>query len=262
MVDPEGRVGGRREEITTRVAANDVVDTAVRTDLNGVGDTLREVAVLIDVGLEEQVQDGGVVGVAHVHGRADISLQAAGVVAETAKRSGRHTLETADGAKVDRHIGEGTSGDIATAKAGGKLDVTTADAGRRDDDGTVVGHVLAVAAQAVVITVEEGRLLGRRGVLGPVPVGLVAGVAALVTEGLLVLVDEPAVPGHEVAGVVDRHGLLDVGDDEVVEPGLGAGGDISRGASGQALEALDGVDVSETLVPGERATVFTVSKLF
>lgn len=91
-------------------------------------------------------------------------------------------------------------------------------------------------------------------VLGPVPVGLVARVAALVAERLLVLVREPAVPWLEVARVVQAERLVDVGDDEIVEAGLGARGDRGWGAGGLGLEALDGVYVGETLGLCQRAT--------
>ena len=59
-------------------------------------------------------------------------------------------------------------------------------------------------------------------VLWPVPVRLVAFVAALFAESFLVGVDEPAVPGWEDAGEVDIESLLDVHDGEVIESGSGS----------------------------------------
>lgn len=48
-----------------------------------------------------------------------------------------------------------------------------------------------------------GELLRGGGVLGPVPVRLVALVRALLPESPLVVEDEPSMPRLEVAGVVD-----------------------------------------------------------
>ena len=81
------------------------------------------------------------------------------------------------------------------------------------------------------------------GVARPVPVWLIPLIAALVAQGLLVQVGEPAVPRLEVSRVVDREGLLNVRYDEVVEPGPGPGSDGRRCASGELLQALDCVDV-------------------
>lgn len=46
---------------------------------------------------------------------------------------------------------------------------------------------------------------------------LVALVATLLTEGLFVEMDKPAVPRREVSRVVDGQGLLDMGHDKVVK---------------------------------------------
>lgn len=46
---------------------------------------------------------------------------------------------------------------------------------------------------------------------------MVALVPALVSQCLLVVPDEPTVPCHEVARIVDSQGLLDVGHDEIIE---------------------------------------------
>lgn len=47
--------------------------------------------------------------------------------------------------------------------------------------------------------------------------GLVAAVAALITEGGLVDVNKPAMPGHEIPGEVERQGLIDVDGNKVVK---------------------------------------------
>lgn len=60
VVRPKGRVSGRGEEITARVAANGVVHTAMRSNLRSVGDTLGHETVLVDIGPGEELQDGSV----------------------------------------------------------------------------------------------------------------------------------------------------------------------------------------------------------
>lgn len=89
--------------------------------------------------------------------------------------------------------------------------------------------ILAITTERIRASVKDRRVLWRRCVLWPVPVWLVALVAALIAQGLLVAVHEPAVPGHEVARVVDRERLVDVGDDEVIEAGLCASGEGAWG---------------------------------
>lgn len=146
VMNPESGVAGGGEQITTGITADGVVDTAVGADLDCVGDALGDVAEGVDVGGGQHVEHGGVVGVPPVHGRPEVSPQLAGVVSQPAEGAGRHALEAADGAQVDRHIGEGAGGDEAAAHAGGEEDVAAPDAGGRDDDGTIVGDVLAVTA--------------------------------------------------------------------------------------------------------------------
>jgi hypothetical protein len=48
-------------------------------------------------------------------------------------------------------------------------------------------------------------------VFGPFPVGLVASVAALFTEGIFVDPNVIAMPGEEVSSVMDVEGLVDMG---------------------------------------------------
>lgn len=57
-----------------------------------------------------------------------------------------------------------------------------------------VAAVLAVAAHAGVTAVEDGGIAKVRGISAPIEVGLIAGVATLLTESLLVSVDVVAVP--------------------------------------------------------------------
>ena len=57
MVNPERGIGGRSEQVAARVAADDIVDAAVRADFDRVGDSLGQEAVLLDVGFCEKVWD-------------------------------------------------------------------------------------------------------------------------------------------------------------------------------------------------------------
>jgi hypothetical protein len=45
---------------------------------------------------------------------------------------------------------------------------------------------------------------------------LVAGVTALVAQSSLVQVDEPSVPSHEIATIVNAQCLLNMDDDKVI----------------------------------------------
>ena len=80
-----------------------------------------------------------------------------------------------------------------------------------------MGYVFSVAPKTVWISVEDGRVLRCRRVLRPVPVGSISLVPTLVAECLFINVQEPSVPSQEVTSVVDGEGLLDMGNDEVVE---------------------------------------------
>lgn len=111
----------------------------------------------------------------------------------------------------------------------------------------------AVASETCITAVKDWRVLRRVSVLWPVPVRLVALVAAFFAESFLVRVDEPAVPGWEDAGEVDVESLLNVDDGEVVEPGSSSRRDICWGSGWEALEAEDCVHVVQSLVTGEGA---------
>jgi hypothetical protein len=53
-------------------------------------------------------------------------------------------------------------------------------------------------------------------------------------------VQQVAVEGQEEARGMHERGLLDVGDDEVVVAGAGAGGAGGWGLAGEGVEAVDG----------------------
>src|SRR4051812_18914493 len=91
-------------------------------------------------------------------------------------------------------LGKGALGQAAAAGTNG--DPVEAGKCWAENDGRMV-LLDAVAGQAVFVTVEEDGVLGVVRVAPPVPVGLVAGVAALGTEGVLVVPEVVSVPGKE-----------------------------------------------------------------
>lgn len=141
-----------------------------------------------------------------------------------------------DRAQVDGHVHKGTFGETPAALA--RWDALHAVHQRI---GAIMGHERAVAAQAARAAVKEGAVDRIKGRLPPVPVGLGPLVVAFLAQGLLIVVEEQAVPGQEVGGAVDGEGLVHVHDDEVVVAGLGAGhldGIVSGGKGGQAVDCF------------------------
>lgn len=193
-------------------------------------DALHDHLEAVDGFLGDEVFDRGSVGIALVDGISQIATETARVVSERAGgvgvlRSAAGYVEL-DGAEVDGHVDEGTGGDTAAAGAGWEVDwrETAALAAAQDYVG-LVGDVDAVAGHGGRAAVEDGRG-GETGLggLGPVPVGLGAAVSAFFAEGLLVQRGEVAMQAEEIAGVVGGLGLVDVGDDEVIEARFGSWG--------------------------------------
>lgn len=75
---------------------------------------------------------------------------------------------------------------------------------------------LAITAHACIASIKSGRRGWIGSPLGPVVVGLIAIIAALIPERLLVGPCEESVPSEEVARIVHREGLLDVCCYEVI----------------------------------------------
>ncbi|RDW92685.1 uncharacterized protein DSM5745_00007 [Aspergillus mulundensis] len=124
------------------------------------------------------------------------------------------------------------------------------------DRAIAIGDVLAVAGErghgAIVQRIGGG---GQGGPVRPLPVRLVALVAALVAHCLLIQPEEMAVPGEEVGGAVDDWGVEDVGGLEVVEPRSGPR-DQRRVEDGGSLgHTLQRVDVVPPLPLAEIAPV-------
>lgn len=92
-------------------------------------------------------------------------------------------MQGTKGAQVDRHVGKRALGDETAAEATGEHDVVSGDALRKNNNGVgEVGQVLAVASHAVVITAENRRLLGRLGILRPIPILFEHTVSLLILE--------------------------------------------------------------------------------
>lgn len=224
MVEIKGRVTGGDEKVTARVAAEGKVAATVDADVGHV--TLELVLELEDVlRLEDGRERGGGVGEHLVDGGCEVALQAARVICKGAGGvllvDAAGQIET-DWTKIDAHVLEGARGDASTTRAGGEVQgrKTSADA---QDEVRLVWNEGPVAGHGGVAAVEDGRVLhALDGGQTPVPVRLAALVTALVLEGSLVEPGVVAVPREEVAGPVNRHGLVDVGGDEVIEPALGA----------------------------------------
>jgi len=91
---------------------------------------------------------------------------------------------------------ERTAVDTATSVSGRKPDLAELGGGNAS---IVVGDIGTVSRHAGVASIEDGGVERVRGILAPVPVRLVALVAAFVAEGLLVGPGEVPVPGEEVS---------------------------------------------------------------
>lgn len=167
MMEVESRVTRRDERITARVTANSVVTTAVNTEL------IQHVSVVtLQMGLElldvlilenkassveersEALSDAGV----------EITLQAALVIgADGVSRAVEDGLAVDgedNGAKVDRHVLEGTRGHAAAARAGREHEDVAVDGLHHLD--SLVLEEGAVAAHRRGGAVEDG---GRGGVV-------------------------------------------------------------------------------------------------
>lgn len=132
------------------------------------------------VPLCEQVGDILLRRPARRHPRADIPLHAPRVVVVRGVHGNHLRLLQGggDGAQVDRVIGKGPRLDAATAASW--WDVVR-DVPIFESVGPVVRLELSVAAEATNAAVKERRVDGVGCPLAPVPVGLVARVATLVT---------------------------------------------------------------------------------
>ena len=176
MVDVEGRVAWRREEIRAGVTADGVVDASVGTDLDRVRHTFREEAILFDVWLGQQAcgksvqqqlttrldvhtQNGRVVSISGVHRRSEIALEVTWVVAQPTIWTRFRAENASDRAQVDSHVGKRSSRHVAATHSSRKGDVVATNRRGRGDDRAVVRDIVAVAAETGVTAVEDGGVL-------------------------------------------------------------------------------------------------------
>lgn len=115
-------------------------------------------------------KDSGIIAIPLVNPRPYVSLQNARVITQAPVRARFSTKRAAKRTEVDGQVCERTRHDVATTHPSGELDVPTRDTLRGSDDSAVVWDVLPVAAKAVRVAVEDGRVLGGVLVFRPVPV--------------------------------------------------------------------------------------------
>lgn len=101
VVDKKGRVVGRGEDVAAGVAAHDVVAAAVRANLHRALLALGHYSERVNVGGRQKVEDGGVVGEAHVDAGADVALPRARVLAQAVVGACGHALDGSDGTQKD-----------------------------------------------------------------------------------------------------------------------------------------------------------------
>jgi hypothetical protein len=148
--------------------------------------------------------------------RPNVSPQATRVISHSTIWTGGFTTQP-NWSKVNSHISKWSFLDTSTTQSRWKPYWASLESIRWKEESSVVFNELPLVTKTVGVTVEDGGILRCVGILWPVPVWGVAFVAALVAESLFVGVEEPSVPGKEIASVMDAEGLLDVRYDEVVE---------------------------------------------
>lgn len=183
------------EKELTRITTNSVMTSGVSTDEAGGEVALHVVLELANgVLIEDQVKDLVGISVLLRNRRGKIATKAARIVL-TASGSGSdvHRDGGGDRSEIDDHVLERTGLDTSSTSSIGEGDDAS-------NDGTgVLAKEFSVAAEGVFRAVEKVGAEGIVGSFSPVPVRLVASVAALVAEGLLKSVDVPPVPVKEVS---------------------------------------------------------------
>ena len=109
---------------------------------------------------EEQVHDGGSVGILFVDSRGQIALKTAGVEGQWVRNSFESSTwrHKASRSKVDRQILERTARDTSTACTG--REGQWVEAGDGDGDVSLVWNTCAVARHGGVAAVEDRMVLG------------------------------------------------------------------------------------------------------
>jgi hypothetical protein len=168
MVKPKERVTR-----ACKLIRHDTTNTKVSRGMNSVESFKSNVKALNSVTRVDEVNHFGRLGVAAPLNR-DIAVETAWVVSQTTIWT---RLEKGNGAEVHGGIGKGARVDASTAGAGTeqgrKAEPRVVDVAMRDG--------LAIAAHRGGGPVKYGRRGKVLPVEGPVPIGLVAGIAALFT---------------------------------------------------------------------------------
>lgn len=152
--------------------------------------------------------------------------------------------------EVDGPVLHGTRGNAATTAA-------VRDTDHRSSVGwnpvrCLVGAAKnSVSSQGSLRAIEQRRFGWIIRPLGPIVVGLITFVTALVAKRLLVGIGEVPVPRQEVTRVVDGEGLANVCCDEVVETVLASWADGLWKFRREFRQALNGLDVVFLLSSGE-----------
>ena len=183
VMQPEGRVAAADKGVRARVAADGEVAAKMHA-LGVLEGRVARVVVVTEVALDGGAEDldvgRGQDQVRRVaesilgaeHGRVQVALEAARVFGRGICGRGvcrRAVVRKSDGAEMRLHAAEGTLGYTAGAVAGRKVGGTTVGPdGHRE---TLVGDVLAVAAEGGVGAVEDGGFGDVFGVHSPFPVG-------------------------------------------------------------------------------------------
>lgn len=115
-------------------------------------------------------KDSGIITIPFIDPGPDISLQTSWIIAQASIRPRLSTKRAAERTKVNGQVRERPRHDVTAAQSSRQLDIPTRDTLWGCDDRAIVGDVLPIAAQAVWITVEYGRVLGGFHVFRPVPV--------------------------------------------------------------------------------------------
>lgn len=200
VMEPEDRITGADEGVSSRIAANGEVTAAMDTEFtSGVARVTLEVGLeVLDVG-RAQNQRGAVVEAGEFLGNiaVQVTLEAPEIVTERVCDTGRVGVAVVgqrDRTKAHRQAAEGPGGHATAAGAGRKGNDGGWDGLRHHEAG--MGDVLPVAAERGRRAVEDGRRLNTVDVQAPFPVWEIAGIPAVV-ELLLVPPNVIPMPGKK-----------------------------------------------------------------
>lgn len=175
MVEIKGRIAGRDEGVSARIATNGempaAVDAQLSMDVAGIGlhDGLEVLNIVV---LEDQagrvakgIEPGRNAGI-------EVALEASGIITERVCHSSgfrRPVLRESHGADVDSHVCERPGPDTATARSGGEGNQSRRVHGLSQDH-AAVGDELSVSAEGCLGAIENGRSSRVANVKAPLPI--------------------------------------------------------------------------------------------